>query len=518
MTIITALSAFSIRRLGNESSDQILYLLCRNGERNLDMYFDSIEQSVKTVSAYAEKDLAATDLSKLNEHLERVEDVFEKIAGNTAGILTYYYRIDPTVSTDDKGFWFISDGNIFYEHEVTDITLYDTSDQSALVWFTVPKATGNPVWLPPYITENLDEYVLSYNVPIYKNNLFIGVIGIEIDYDTMAETVKNISLYENGYAFINDDEGNIIYHPYISIEELQANHPKVPEGLLSEDTFVTYNFDGVEKQAVWMKMDNGMRLNVTVPISEINSNWHNLISEIIFISLLLLTAAIIVAIRFAKQIIDPLHKLTETVEQVDTGNYDLNLEYDKDDEVGILTRSFNHLIDHLKIYIGELNSLAYADALTSVHNKGAFDISCREMDEEINNNGKDLEFAIGVFDCDDLKSINDSYGHEKGDIYLKKASQLICDVFAHSPVFRTGGDEFAVILQGDDYNNRSKLLRSFKKKCKDSIAAAENDWDKVSVAIGIADYDPDEDRSANSVIRRADILMYEDKNKRKKKA
>ena len=75
MTIITALSAFSIRRLGNESSDQILYLLCRNGERNLDMYFDSIEQSVKTVSAYAEKDLAATDLSKLNEHLERVEDV-----------------------------------------------------------------------------------------------------------------------------------------------------------------------------------------------------------------------------------------------------------------------------------------------------------------------------------------------------------------------------------------------------------------------------------------------------------
>lgn len=52
------------------------------------------------------------------------------------------------------------------EHQVTDITLYDTEDTSQLVWYTVPKATGEAVWLPPYITDNLDVRVLSYNVPI----------------------------------------------------------------------------------------------------------------------------------------------------------------------------------------------------------------------------------------------------------------------------------------------------------------------------------------------------------------
>ena len=73
---------------------------------------------------------------------------------------------------------------------MTDITKYDTEDTTKLVWFTVPKATGKPVWLPPYITENLDAKVISYNTPVYLKGRFIGVIGIELDYSFMAEMVE----------------------------------------------------------------------------------------------------------------------------------------------------------------------------------------------------------------------------------------------------------------------------------------------------------------------------------------
>ena len=66
---------------------------------------------------------------------------------------------------------------------------------------------------------------------------------------------------------------------------------------------------------------------------------------------------------------------------------------------------------------------------------------------------------MGVFDCDNLKQINDQNGHDKGDIYIRAASQLICRVFAHSPVFRIGGDEFAVVLQNEDFINREDLIR-----------------------------------------------------------
>ena len=71
---------------------------------------------------------------------------------------------------------------------------HDTGDTSKLVWFTVPKATGKPVWLSPYITDNLNVRVISYNEPIYWKGRFVGVIGIELDYSAMAEEVNRISL------------------------------------------------------------------------------------------------------------------------------------------------------------------------------------------------------------------------------------------------------------------------------------------------------------------------------------
>ena len=281
VTVSTIFSAVAIRNLGSKSSDQLLLLMCETGEKNIDDYFESIAQSVETVSGYANDDLSHTGPDQFAGHIERVKDIFEKTAKNTAGILTYYYRIDPTVSETVKGFWFVDlTGDGFVEHEVTEITQYDTEDQSRLVWFTVPKATGKPIWLSPYFTENLDVYVLSYNVPIYKDGRFIGVIGIELDFKTLVEQVNNITLYENGYAFIIDENGNIVYHPRIPLADLTGGkHPKVPDGLLSESNFIKYDYDGVEKQAVWKNLSNGMRLNVTVPSSEINSDWRRLVTK-----------------------------------------------------------------------------------------------------------------------------------------------------------------------------------------------------------------------------------------------
>lgn len=515
ITVATLLGITAIRNIGNNSSDRMLRLLCESGEKNLDYYFESVEQSVEMVSAYVESDLAGLTAKQLEEylpeHLENVKDIFIKMIYQTNGVLTYYYRIDPAFTKNAKGFWFVNlDGEAFIEHEVTDITLYDVEDTSALVWFTVPRSTGKSIWLPPYITDNLDVRVISYNTPIYLKDIFIGVIGIEIDYSTMAEQVDHITLYENGYAFINDSEGTIIYHPKMDVTTM-AEHPKVPKGLLSNDAYIRYKFDGVEKQAVWLPLHNGMRLNVTVPVSEINADWHSWLYHITIVSIVLLAVFVIITFRFTGHITKPLHELTESAEQVNKGNYDCKLDYKGNDEVGILTKAFNNLISHLKVYISDLNDLAYADALTSVHNKGAFDKYTHIIQEQIDKNEIKPEFGIIIFDCNDLKTINDTYGHDKGNLYLKSACQLICDVFNHSPVFRIGGDEFTVILQNQDYHNRTKLLQQFDKMSIETQTDAEDPWKPVNAARGLAVYDPSIDENINDVIRRADKLMYEDK-------
>ena len=517
LSVTTVLTVVSIRNLGSDSSNQILYLLCEEGQKNLNAYFKSVEQSVETISGYASYDLTQIDLSDLKSHIKRVGEIFEKTANNTSGILTYYYRIDPEVPTDEKGFWFVNlDGNGFKEHEVTDISLYDTEDQSSLVWFTVPKAYGDSIWLPPYVTDNLDVYVLSYNVPVYQGETFIGVIGIELDYNLIAEPVDNITLFENGYAFINDTEGNIIYSPRMTMEELTSDtKPKVPDGLLSDKEYVSYNYNGVDKQAVWLPLSNGMRLNVAVPISEINAEWQNLTVRILLVSTILLLVIVVVTMRLTKHITIPLRKLTQAAAEVDAGNYDVKLDYEGKDEIGRLTRSFSMLIFHLKKHIKELNDLAYSDPLTSVHNKGAFDLYLKKLESRVNDPGDDHEFAIGVFDCNNLKQINDNYGHESGDIYLKRSASLICKVFNHSPVFRIGGDEFAVIIQNENYKNLDSLIDEFSKKTAEIIESDNDHWEKANVAMGIAVYDSEKDKTVEDVVRRADELMYENKSKLK---
>ena len=516
VTIVTLVSVLFIRSNKHRESEQMLLLLCETGQRNLDYYFNSVQKSMQNVASYLEDDLEnVQDLvdGQLTRHVRRAESYFMDMAYRTNGVLTFYYRIDPEASRNVKGFWYTNlDGNGFEEHEVTDITLYDTQDTSKLVWFTVPKHDGKAVWLPPYITDNLDKRVISYNVPIYWKGRFIGVAGIELDYSTMAEQVESIRLYDNGYAFLSDAQGNLFFHPRIDVTQLtEETMPELPDGALSDSTFLHYTFDGVERQAAWLELCNGMRLNVSVPVSETEGGWQNLVRQIIAVSFVVLLSLCAFTLFYTGRITRPLQKLTEAAEQVDKGNYDVVLDYDKDDEVGRLTSTFKRLTNHMKVHISDLNKRVYVDALTSVRNKGAYVNTIEKLQEQLDQGGRDLEFAVGVFDCDNLKLINDRYGHDKGDIYLKTACRLICKVFQHSPVFRTGGDEFAVILQNSDYQNREALAQEFEKEREEVCAAAANPWEQVSVAMGISVYEPGADRTVTDVVRRADKVMYTNK-------
>ena len=518
VAVVSLMSVLFIQRTEHGQSNQLLLLLCETGEKNLDYYFNSVEDSVGKMADIARSDINGDDDERLAEHIERMREEFDRIANKTNGVLTYYYRIDPEFNGNVKGFWYTNlDRTGFREHEVTAIEEYNTADTSSLVWFTVPKYQGKAVWLPPYYTENLkNKQVISFNTPIYWRGRFAGVVGIEIDYTTMREQVESIRLYDSGYAFLTDAEGRLIYHPEIDLASLTADQvPATPEGLLSEITFTEYTFDGVRKEAVWQALSNGMRLYVCVPESETEGDWQALINRILIASAAVLVLSVIMTRLVTVRITKPLKQLTDAAVKTDEGNYDFVLDYEGRDEVGTLTKTFKRMAEHMKAHISDLNKRANMDALTSVRNKGAFSAYIDDMQAKIEENPEEAEFAIGVFDCDDLKTVNDQHGHDKGDLYLKKASQLICKVFQHSPVFRIGGDEFAVVLRNDDFRNRAELTEAFEKGMRESRASSENLWDQVHVAMGIAVYDPETDHSVIDTVCRADKEMYVNKRKRK---
>ncbi|MBR0227442.1 MAG: amino acid permease [Clostridia bacterium] len=154
--------------------------------------------------------------------------------------------------------------------------------------------------------------------------------------------------------------------------------------------------------------------------------------------------------------------------------------------------------------LAQAKNMANIDALTGVKNKHAF----LEAEEKLNlqiEEGMPPEFAVIVLDVNDLKKVNDTEGHQAGDQYLRDACKFICNIFKHSPVFRVGGDEFAVISQGSDYLSIEELIG----KVNDHNAKALRGGGIV-IACGMAKYDQDDCVAA--VYERADQNMYENKS------
>lgn len=158
----------------------------------------------------------------------------------------------------------------------------------------------------------------------------------------------------------------------------------------------------------------------------------------------------------------------------------------------IRMRSVNQA-EKLKTALNQANR----DELTRVGNRASFIHKQEKLMEDVKS-GNIKEFAVCMCDVNNLKITNDTLGHEAGDKLLIDSCKIICSTYVHSPVFRIGGDEFAVFLYGQDYKNRDKLLEHFNNQLTDS----------VSVALGMAVYNPEKDSNVADVTKRADEQMY----------
>ena len=158
----------------------------------------------------------------------------------------------------------------------------------------------------------------------------------------------------------------------------------------------------------------------------------------------------------------------------------------------------------------KLENRAYRDTLTGLQNRTAY----YEYNDVLNKkeDAGNADFSILMIDINYLKRVNDTYGHEQGNLYLQGAAELIRKVFGEEHVYRIGGDEFVVILEGKAQERAEEQIRAFK----DEIARLQADdtlqpWEKVSAAAGLAKYEKGRDASTEEVLRRADEAMYREK-------
>ena len=168
----------------------------------------------------------------------------------------------------------------------------------------------------------------------------------------------------------------------------------------------------------------------------------------------------------------------------------------------------------LKERVAKMHTLAHKDALTGAGNKAAYEDAVKRMDWDILA-GK-AEFAIVMMDLNYLKKVNDTFGHERGNLYLINAYKMIKDYFSEKSIFRIGGDEFVLLLQGEEYAHATAILNEFRAEVAGLMKNSDLEpWERISVACGIAYYNPQTHEDALDVFKEADKVMYQEKKRMK---
>ena len=502
-------------------SDQIMSMTCRQEADSLNRQFSSVNDAVSIYSNEAMKRLPSSaslmDEAFLDAYMGDMEAFMSDVVKNTVDIRTYFMRLAPGVTADDgKAGFFYTRRNLsdsFAKEASTDVSKYDPTDTEHVGWFYQPKEEGKAIWLKPYFNKNVNIYMISYVAPLYKDGHFIGVAGMDVDFNAVIDDISRISPYKSSVTSLLSSKGEVYYSPQYSPGTLISDYSPDLQAVVDDMRFsisdnlkqtYSYTFNGKEKTLSFKFLQNGMVLTLTTDTEEINEPQRMLLQGIVLITVSLAFLAALITYLVSHRITGPLKQLTYAADELAAGNLDVELPEPGDDEVGVLSRSFAIAMERQKDYIAGMQNKAYQDSLTHVKNKAAYELEKDRLKREMQDGG--ASYALLMLDINDLKKMNDNYGHEKGDVYLLNCSQIICQVFRHSPVYRIGGDEFLVLLENHDYDCVEDLLQEMERRMAET-RSEKDPWNRVSVARGLgvcqsSDTDPDE------VFKRADEAMY----------
>ena len=501
-------------------------LTCESYQHKYDASLKDVQRIVETAAHYGARSLNsidkfASDEEYRNSYVERLEDVCQLLARDATNVKSYYVRFSPNLLSFEKGFRFTRSGeaNKFERVKIVRIQDYQETDEEHVGWYYTPISKGITVWMEPYHNEIFNSDMVTCATPFYKDGELVGVIGMDIDFSTLINDLQELKIFDTGYAFLCDASGKIFYHPlyesgtYIQ-QDVSGFDARLENESSGEELYRGVS-NGQEVEYAFRTLTNDMRLVLRAPVSEINANVTNLIITISALLLGVVVVAVAVTTLISRRITKPLRTLTDAAVKISKGDYDIKLDVKSNDEIGLLARTLQMASVELKGYVERMRQMAFKDSLTGVRNKTAYDIEVDVLKNEIENDI--ANFGMAIFDINDLKMANDTYGHEQGDKVIKTGCNRICQTFPRSPVFRIGGDEFVVVMRGEDLERVEDRLREFAVRGECENAEVESVQDIVRVAVGVAVYSKAMDTTPQDVFNRADSAMYENKQEMKRK-
>ena len=301
-------------------------------------------------------------------YTETVQQAVLDFANHTNGAVTVYLRYNPNYSNPTSGV-FAQRQSVDSELQCltpTDFSMYDESDVEHVGWDYLPVQAKEAIWMSPYMNENINIYMISYVVPLFaEDGTSIGIVGMDIDFSQITDLVDETKVYQSGYAFLTDASAAVMYHKNADegtkLSDLDSSLSKSADFIGDDGNqgkTMDYSYKNVNKKFAFYNLDNGMKLVLTAPVSEIYAEAYGLAKLIIIAMIVAFVLSAVIGVIIGTGMTRPIRQLTAVIEQTAKLDFRPTKEGGKlrkqKDEIGNMATKIHIMRKKLREMMGDL--------------------------------------------------------------------------------------------------------------------------------------------------------------------
>lgn len=481
-------------------------------------------------------ELQQVESASLSESIDIKLFLLEKINAPDVLLTTassYYNNAKDALTRVSDSF----DNNVnYYVYDVDGYLAVATSDASKADWFEVMTEEMSSYKETTIVTKSaFTDNTLDIISPIIVRNEIIGLIRTNISAKYFGAFLSN----SNGYFIMDNNKECLFgYHAQFPDDQLFLNYMDSITKEISATTNPEIHITGAyasERSDYIYAYSVIPNFNWIYVIKQDTTSYTNIVSTLPIVFLVILSVVVVFAIFLSKTLaekyIQPILVLSEKMQNAADGHLNVHCDIEREDEFGSLSSNFNQMMDIISTNYNEISEarkelelnqhelvnnyqqiekLAYTDALTGLSNRMAFFKYTNEILAK--NQGFIDNHAVIFIDLDGFKSINDTLGHDYGDLLLQAvAKQFSTYVQEDDILARNGGDEFVIFK---NHVNSEEELEEFLDSLV-SIAShpfvLDDETVHITISAGVALF-PQNGLSLSELMKNADIAMYTSKS------
>ena len=360
--ILTAgLLLFYFDNLSKTNQNKTILLTAEKKSLELNDFFNSAETIVKEFQNYI---LSTLDEKRLledsayeEEYMNDLAKVMASISVFQKGTLGAFFRLNIEDYGPRSGIFLAGDyQKSFVRIRTTDLSKYSPGDIENVGWYYLPIWKKEAVWTPPYNNKDLRQKMISYCLPVYRQDKLLGVTGIDLSLPVIEDMTNSLQL-ENSRGLLIGKENNLIHlntrYELTKAVERSSELSTMLETFEQSDgkKLQKIRWEGKNYYGLLSKLDNGMSYITAISQSEFLKPFYGQLI-VLFIAFFIVTILTLLLILFIlKKIITPIKIVNKTTNRLARGELYIDIPYESKNEIGILANNIRMMTSQLKEYI-----------------------------------------------------------------------------------------------------------------------------------------------------------------------